>query len=420
MTALQNALSASQRFAGRFGAVIGLVLVSQILSAISTLVLPFLGLPTADLYAAATQIGLSAFTGVVVGIVYNLAIGRPGFRHWQAWSAVAAVFSIGLALGQFALLSGNGFFTDVSQRDGLLVFVAFGLGGAALSAAGVVGVRRACLGRPRLLAGITVAPNAGLLLAVLALAALQGHVDPAVTHVAPAVVWAASSVGLLLFALRTGPVVDFAVPTTVSRAGGSTGQVAALGLGLITSSVLPAYYMAAVAGLATGVPFALYLTSKLGNSLVALGVNSILVVEYNWVGERREMTRIPEAFSVAGVISAVVALAMRDVDPPVLSYSFVALAWLLLLVPSAIVIREVNARRLSGVLVAKAVVDLVLAAAAAVLLMNRPSVTGYFGAFMVSLGVSIGIGGRGLGSRTLQFLGAASLVIAAAIVVRGW
>src|SRR4051794_31775601 len=151
-------MSASQRLAGRFGAVIGLVLASQVLSAISTLVLPVLGLPTADLYAAATQIGLAAFTGIVVGIIYNLAIGRPGFRSWKRWSAAAAAFSVGLSLAQYGLLTRNGFFTVISQRDGLLVFAAFGLGGAALSAAGVVGVRRACLGSPRLLAGITVVP----------------------------------------------------------------------------------------------------------------------------------------------------------------------------------------------------------------------------------------------------------------------
>jgi hypothetical protein len=305
------------------------------------------------------------------------------------------------------------------RREGLVILLAFGVGGAALAASGVVAVRSACLGRPRMLAGITIAPNAGMLLAVLSMALIKGHVAPAVVHLAPALTWAVASLVLLLVVLRAASD-DAVVPARPTALPSAQLQATALGIGVITSSVLPTFYVAAVAGLAAGTAYSLILISKIGSSLVSIGVNSVLVVEYNWVDERRMSTRLPARFAVAGLVSAAVSMGLRELGEPAAAYVFAALTWLSLMVPSAMVVREVNKQRLSRVLTAKVGIDLMAAVTAAVWLTLHPSVTGYFGAFIASAAVTICIGGRGLRSARLQNLGLGALVVAAAFLVVGW
>ncbi|MEJ3404890.1 hypothetical protein WDJ51_09100 [Rathayibacter sp. YIM 133350] len=400
-----------------------LTFASQLLSAGSTLILPTLGLATADLYAAATQMGLASLTGIVVGIVYNLAIGRPNFRGWRLWAGLAALFSIGIATVLFFLLRGQGLFDRLPINEGAVVIASFGLGGALLSAGGVIAVREACLGRPNLLAGVTVAPNAALFIAVGATALFSSGVRTVWEVTIPGLAWALAALVMLIVSFRRMRMHDGAPENLSESRHPSTLQTVALALGVITSSILPSFYMAAVVGLAVGLPYFLYLSTKLGNSFVSLGVNSILMVKYNWVQEHRLHLRWPVLLAIFGtalIALAVIAHVWKGSTLQPLSYVLVALAWLLLITAGALIIREMNAQRLSRALLTKVVVDLLVSITIAVTLTLHPSVTGYFGAFMGSQGATLAVSGYSLGSRSLGVLGA--LVVAASVLLglSGW
>ena len=167
----------------RFGPVTAVTLVSQLVSAAVLLVLPQLGRSTADIYSLGIQTGYASIGGVVIGVVYNLAVGRPDFRHWK-WSALAAfVFSIALGGITWAVVNETSGGGRYSSLDAVVVLGAFALGGGFLGISGTLAVRLACLGRPVPLVAATVFPAASLLVMV------PGTDLLGLPIIVPAVVW---------------------------------------------------------------------------------------------------------------------------------------------------------------------------------------------------------------------------------------
>lgn len=401
---------------GRFGAVILLTLASQVLSATSTLVLPVLGLDVADTYAIAAQVGLASVTGVSLGVVYNLAIGRPSFSSWRTWTVIAALFSFAVCLGQYFILSASGAIQG-DARYVLAVFLAFAVGGACLSATGIRAVREACGGRPRRLAGMTLVPNALLMVCVIILGI--AHVRGPIAMVLPAVGWAIAGACCLAESMWRGERIAALEVTPVASGERANRRIhtVALIIGVVSSSIIPAIVIGAATGLGAGIPYVLALASKLGNAIVSLGVNSVLMARYSWNSGGLRSTRGVEGIVVAGCASAAIALATSG--STVASLASACVAWLCVIVASAIVVRELNARAVGSLVFLKAILDVIFAGSGALFFMNHPSAPGFFACFMLSAGVSIAVGSVGMRAWRLSCLGLLTIAFAIAILLGG-
>lgn len=116
-------------FISKLGPVVALALLSQALSLAVTLALPLLGANAADTASIGSQIGLTSFTGVVVGIVYNIALGRPGFPYWQRWAVIAGALSFVFAGVQAVSLVQTGFVARVGADLAIGTLGLFSAGG---------------------------------------------------------------------------------------------------------------------------------------------------------------------------------------------------------------------------------------------------------------------------------------------------
>ncbi|MGW4928025.1 hypothetical protein ACWEOH_02640 [Agromyces sp. NPDC004153] len=388
----------------------GLTLLSQVFSAASTLVLPILGLAVADTYAIASQIGLSGFTGIVVGIVYNLAVGRPHFHGWKAWSAVASATPIAFAGLQIAILNATGYFEEHDVFLAIEVISVLALGGALLSPAAVIGVRRAFLGRPILFASATLIPNIGLCAGAI-LGSITGMI------LLPAAGWFVFAAALMLISIQLPSVEGPSFEAPEAR---DATRVHALGLllNVLASTALPVLYVSAIAQLPTGSAYLVVLISKIANSAVSLIVNSVLLVRYNWVEQRSSSTRLVTwttgAFVLLGGASLLLGPSVGFV-----SIGIMVMGWLALLVASAVSIREINAGRLGRLVLLKSVVEVAIAGSMALLLLQNPSVTGYFGAFAVSQAITVIANGVGFRRPLVLGVAVAALFIAVLHVILG-
>lgn len=406
----------------RFAPVVAAMLVSQATAAAALLALPLLGAETADLYAVGVQAGNSALAGPVIGVLYMLVLGRPSFRRWRAAVVACAVFS--LVIGA---VSARLFLTGTVSRDSIsggavwLVLALFGVGGAFLAWAGVEAVRWACLGRPRPLAAVAVLPNICLAVAVLVTAALAGGLSGGTRVVLPAAVWAAGAVaaGVIGFLRRAKPARD--ETGGPAKDAPRTGlHAAALSLGVVVSTVLPTVLITAMAQLPPGTTIGVFLVLRVGTAFVGLGVNAVLMVEYSWTSGPRGLGRAPRLMTVAAAGSAVLACAAVHGNLPALAvHSLAGVAWLIAILAAPVVMREVNARGLGGVVLGKVLLDLGLSASMAALLWARPSVAGYFGAYVVSQGVSIGVPAAHMRSASLGLPAAVLSFAGIALVAAG-
>lgn len=396
---------------GRVAPVMLTTLLSQGISAFALLSLPLLGAQLADGYSFAVQVGGSALASIALGVVYNLAIGRPGYSRWALWIVLASVFSV--LLGVAAAIATPGYSLARGLAPSTAVLLIFSVGGGALAAAGINAVRLACLGRPLPLAGVTIVPNLAMLLGSLYLA-LSDTASEA--PLLPAVAWLVASI-LVALVLATvnrrspsGPVVG---ETTEAA------HVTSLSIGVVTAGVLPTFFMAALTQLPPGTASTAFLVGRIGTSVVGLTVNSVLLVRYRWDGAPRFDGRALHWAAILAAALLVTSTLSFPAGVAWLGYATSLAGWAVALVLGAIVVREANSRRQGRVLLVKSVVDLLVATAAAVVLALGPSFTGYFMAFAISQFVSTFICGLGLKLPRLVIASGIALLASTPLIIGG-
>lgn len=400
--------------------VVGVVIItaaSQLTSALGLFAMPLLGLATADAYSAGQQLGYAGFNGIVVGVVFEYAIGRPASTHWRRGkiSAVAASLAIAAAV----LIWQSVQHAPDRPADESEVLLLFGIGGAVLGLAGVDAVELACRGRPLAFAGLSLGPNIGLLVAVAVLAA-SGRRGPTAV---PALAWLAGSVAIAVLAARARRrarqvAVPFAEPATTSR---STDRqhLAALMISIVASAVIPTVLIIPLGRLGTGVTTLLFIVSRIGTSLIGLGVNSLLLTRYNWTTRARSLSSrcwplVAGSAALLGGADLVAHLSSAGRRP---AYLAVALAWVTMLAVAAVVLREANVDRRGPVLLRKSIGDLVLSVGATAVYLDRPSVTGFLGVYTLSQATTVVACAR---DRRLAVAAVAVGVAAVLSVALGW
>lgn len=406
----------------RFGAATILVLLSQGISAFSLFLLPLLGLKVSDIYALALQIGTGPFNGLVMGVIYLLAIGRPNFAAWHASRMLILVFTVILTIIAFLLFRHRAETYGLSLFEIIEITVAFGIGGFALALAGLRGVQLACMGRPWLLAGITILPNLGMALTTAMIVTFAKH--SAAAPVLPAASWMAINVlvcvGALLHPL---PQIDPGTRGIDGEDAPRNKGLHAIGLliGVVTSTVLPLGFVSAVAALSTGAATALFLASRIGSALIGVLINSVLLVQHNWSGTTKSIGRYSSRMMTFAFACGCLAVLLHMVGVAnLISYALVVVAWLGFLSAAPVVLRAANVRRLGSVILMKSGVDVIITSIALLVLFRLPTVTGYFAIYMLSQCVTCLICGRALGDRLLAWTSGGSLALAALLLFGGW
>lgn len=372
---------------------------SQVLSAVSVFTLPILGANVADVYAVATQVGMFGFSGVAVGIVYNVAVGRVGFRHWDRWGRLAAASVPLAALVVAALLLRSG----TPQRVGVvlwaLVYCLVILGGSLIAAAGVLGVRLALLQEPLYFAGITVLPNLGVALGVsigLILRNVNALAFAVTTTALPALLWFIGSM-VSFYVVRQRFRLRRDTPARVIAHPGQskssmTSHIAVLSAGIVGSSLIPSAALGAVGFIGSGASYALSLVLKIGNTFVSVFVNSMLLVRYNWVSAKQFDSRAPTAIGWVGAGLALFGsiLLAESMNLEVLSFGLVvgcclaAVGWITVLSSGSMFIRELNARGAVPMLALRVVIELAVSLLALVALVQTPSIGKFLAVMLAS------------------------------------
>ena len=381
--------------------------------------LPLLGGKVSDSYSLALQVGFAALNGIVIGVVYNLAIGRPGYRHWRMSAVCAALFSgaVGAVVVAYVTLrldhAGKAFALDSFNA------CVFAIGGAALAVAGVGAVRLACEGRPVGLASIAILPNTAFTIFVLPALFLR---HSGWGEILPGLGWLAATFVLCAWRLPDVRRESGAeAPHAVDMAGHRL-QAGSLLVGALTSSVIPTVILLAMSALPAGQTTAVYLVSRILTSVVGLGVTSVLLVKYNWNTTSTFDVRPIWALVFAAGVAVGGSVAVHRAAPGlrIWSYATLCAALLALLCAAAIMLREVNVRRMARIVATKVGIDGLVATLLTIGLFGRPSITGYFGVYMASQAVTIGVTAAGL--KIFRLTGAAAVlaVVVVWIVLAGW
>jgi hypothetical protein len=372
------------RIMKRFGPTMLVTLSSQGISAVSLIALALLGPATSDLYSLGIQVGTSAFTGVVLQVLYLIALGRPWFTGWARWAWLSAAFSVVLS----SVIAVVTTFTVPHGSDSVPIILLFGVGGAFLALGGVHAVRLACAGRPTLMVGVTIVPNLGLGLACLVVRFLaDGWSFGAYL---PATVWAVLSVIVWIVVRRVPvpavPELEFEQDSRRSQ----TVHTLALSVGLISNTVFPSLFVAALTQLTTGTTTIIFFISRIGNSLVGLFVNAVLAVRHNWNTEASSLSPIAQAFSVAATVLGIGGIALQlSLGQTMASYVVVVLSWIASIVAAPLVLRELNAQRMVRAIGVKTVVDLIATVGAGSWFFLNASVSGFFGVNIVLQAVAL-------------------------------
>ncbi|WP_404480179.1 hypothetical protein [Novosphingobium sp. BL-52-GroH] len=405
----------------RFGPTTAVLLLSQAVSALSLFMLPLLGLRVSDVYAIAVQTGTGPYNGLVLGVIYLMVIGRPNFDRWKL--VYFAVVAFAIVLTAYSLVSALKRSADHALPMGQTAWIVllFGGGSIALGIASVRGVRQACLGRPWLLAGVTMGPNLGMALTTGALH--FGFAGLAFAPVLPAAAWS-----LVAFVIA---VVFVALPLPVNNAAQNKHApeparnkfLHALGLvvGLVTSTILPIGFVTAAGNLSAGSATVLFLANRIGSAIVGVFVNAVLMVRINWEDTERLYGRYSFAFPLISNLMVLAAALWNHLGgQQTISYAIVALAWLSLTSSTPIVLREANVRRLGSVIMTKALIDLAVSSLALLYFQRWPSATGYFGAAMISQSITCIVCGWAFHDRRLVGVSLPGLALAILLLIRGW
>ena len=414
----QAGMGRIRRAIHKFGPALLLTLVSQVSSAAGLFVLQFLSARSADLYSVGIQVGYVALTSGVIGVTYNVALGRPAFNSWLSHSVLSCVLSI--SVGAATTLSVLKDQNPDDQLGTIALMATFALGGCALAVAGSRAVRLALNGKPKWLAGIAIVPNVAILVGLLFGFFMP---DGTTSYLSGGVLWSISCFGLAFVLSRTGKLYEREVVDAprVEAVSSQKRHTSFLAVGVLASALVPTLAIAAVTQLEAGSAALIFIVARIGTSVVGLGVNSILMVRYNWDSRtyvRPAVYCILLAAALAFILVAFVA--NLAAAAPAFSYVFIGLSWVCMLVAAAVIGREVNARRMTTTVAIKVVVDVVLALGAVGILWSHPSVTGYFGVFAMSQAVTVLICSIGLKHRAVSVLAAASMATALLSVVFGW
>jgi hypothetical protein len=387
-------------------------LASQGVSAVALLSIVLLGTTLSDSYALAIQVGTSAFSGVVLQVIYFVAIGRPWMRSWRLWSWLSVAFAVVFAgiVITFGVLAGDLDATTV------VVVTVFAAGGVFLALAGVSAVRLACIGRPLLMVGMTIAPNAALAAASV-FVGVTG-LDSGIAVVTPAIAWAVTSLIVWIVCLRRPvPVAEEVEAQDGTRE--QAVQGATLGVGLIANTIYPTLFIAALATLPAGATTLLFLVSKIGTSLVGLFVNSVLAVRFNWRTETTSMATVAIAFTAASVTVGAIGSALALLGLDLAGTVVMAAAWFAALVATPLVVREIYARRLVRATIVKVLVDVLVTLSVGTWFLVSPSIQGFFGVYMAQQAGSLICCGVALRRPWLVVSAAALLILGVALVVFG-
>lgn len=403
----------------RYGAVFSLTLTGQILSGISLLIMSSLGNGSADRLSMLLQVGLVPLGGVALGVVYNLAIGRPKFFEWGRWS-LFSLFVAGIAALVFA--AGNSeqvappYWPNESWK--IIELFIFGLGGAALGLAGILGVRFACQAKPNFLAGIMILPSAGLCIGI-------GASHNNLSLILPGALWFSGSiatlgVGILLLKKSKVSKVVIAKDQIEYRNREYYLQLSSLIATLVSSAFMPIFYSLALLGLASGSIYFALMVSRLATAGINLFVNSYLNVSYFW-GSPEKKGQLIELTSALGFIALSFASLLGNffkMAEQAQTWTFI-LGWFLSLIGSSMLIRELNARRMGKILAIKTGLELLLNLGVLGLLLSYPSLVGFFAAIAASQMFTIFFGGVALKSKRLIASGCLGVAVSIAVILVG-
>ncbi|GKV72797.1 hypothetical protein NCCP2145_21780 [Pseudarthrobacter sp. NCCP-2145] len=276
----------------------------------------------------------------------------------------------------------------------------------------------ALLGNANWLAGIAIVPNLSILLSLL----VAIFLEPGIALLLPVVVWMISCGALAIYLTTRRKSRDSdELEATLGRSSSERTHTLFLALSVLASAVVPTLAIAAVTQLPAGSAALIFIVGRIGTSLIGLGVNSVLMVRYNWNATQTTSARMYRVLILTGLAGVLIASALELANLSMASSYFVlSVSWIAMLVSGAIIGREVNAKRLTKVVAAKVIVDVVYALSAVGLLWIHPSVTGYFAVFMVSQAVTVLICSYGLRLRTVPWLSAAMIVCSFGLIAYGW
>jgi len=386
--------------------VIGLTFLSQIIAFTATLLIQHLGSHFSDTYALANQVGMVSFGGFILGVLYNLAIGRAKFNAWMRWATIAGLITVIATVIEL-------FFVAQKQSAGdwgiagtdLTSIALFGAGGSILCYAGAVGVKRACEGLPSLFSGATILPNFGYLVGILFAICVPAPIAPAIGWLIGCIVTAA--IAKLSFRKHEkGPSKKVSDLDKHQLKFHTLGLV----LGVISSSFMPLFFSNALLQLAPGTVYWATLFCRIATAAVSLFVNSVLLVKYRWGQNSEQNLDIPLTLGAVVLLANSSALAINfALKPNIAGIIFVGIGFLLSLVASAITIRELNSRRLGKLIFAKTSVEILLTLIALVFLSRKPTFEGYLAAFGVSQAFTMLIGGIGIKRPSLIWVSSALL-----------
>lgn len=402
----------------RFGRAIFATAVSQGISAAAIFLLPFtLAASLSDDYAMGIQTGVAGFSGISIGVVYNLALGRPQYRRWRLSALLAGLASPVLgAITYLLLMVFHG--QSLVHESTVPVLAIFSVGGAALAYGGVFAARLACLGRPIRLMTTTLAPSIALVAGLVIFQMTGGMIG----MLTPALLWASTAIvqALLLHSrMVSGPSEDLvsAQPHSSNQVGRHT---AYLILGAFTATVLPNVYMVALTQLPAGTLVWVFIVGRIGTAIVGLGVNTLLTVVYTWKKSPRSPVRLLRNLAICGFISAAVSITLRFSEVYWAGRILSVGSWLLLLIAAAVALRYMNFRADVGPIGMKTVADVVISVPFALFFAFAPSISGYFGVFAISQAVTLIAAAYSLRDRLLGWTSALCLISSAGLVVAGW
>ena len=400
----------------RFGPIVGVTAASQFIAALAILLIPVALAPgTADTFALGMQAGNAGFTGVVIGVIYNLAIGRPGYARWTGSALLAALVSPALALLTLLCVRVFDPVGEAIASSDVLVLLIFGLGGSGMAFGGTFAVKKACEGEPRLLAITTIAPNL-MLLAGLSVTVILAPASPLVL----AAMWATAAwtQAIVIAIVVMRPKAPAAVSDTDSPH--LARHAVGLGIGVICSTVLPTVYLSALTQLEPGTTAIVFVVARIGTAVVALEVNSFLLRAYSWGSAPRRPTvllRWGVGLALgAGLLSMVISFAWSGT----VAYVPLAAMWLLLLICAAIALREMNSRALASGLLLKSVIDLAVSVPLAIYYAAFPSISGFFGVYCVSQALTLAVMALLAKERILAVLSLLMLLPSLWAVIFGW
>lgn len=396
-----------------------IALASQILGALSALALPLIGLTNADLYAISLQVGNAPLVSVVFGVLYNIAIGRPGYAHWGRWLVFASFVATSLGTCVWASLA---FQPHAEQHELVLILAIFTIGGIVLAASGITAVREACLGRPRMYAAVTITPNAAFLLGIaLTWLWLRSAGAPTFSSVVPAIAWllgTLATASVFSSRARKARASDQVLPTARSDSGGLLMQSAGLSLSALSGSVGPTIMLASLAALPTGSVFLANVVSRIGTAGVNLLVNSFLVVKLNWRERSAGLPRTVTYGAIAttaliGVGASVTALSGSEF----LGALPVGLAWFIAIGVAAVTLRHLNAQRMVRTIAAKGATDAIAIVLLLAIVTHSPSVLGFFIAMTALQAVTQGFAGVAMRQWTLATAAILTVALCATTLV---